>query len=657
LGRARDATQFLAISHTCLMPSDSSDAINPKPASVHTSAVNAAHGAMLNFDDPGDWERATRGLIASHPTGVIHHGNHVAWDIGARDFLRGPEAETAPDTVHPSLWRQGRLNSIHGLFEVADGVWQARGYDISNLTFIAGDSGWVLVDVLTSGATAAACLELANRTLGHRPVTAVIYTHSHADHFGGILGVTSEEAVAAGDVRIIAPEGFLREAVSENIIAGPAMARRSGYMFGSLLPASIHGHVDSGLGVVTPSAPPGLIAPTEEVATTGTELDVDGIRIVFQNTPGGEAPAEMNFLFPDKRLLCMAENCTHTMHNALTPRGAQVRDTLGWSKYINEALDLFIDQTETLFSTHHWPRFGQDDAREFLIKQRDMYRWLHDQTMRLANHGHTATEIAEQLKLPDCFSAQSHTREYYGTVSHNSKAVYQRYLGWFDGNPANLNPHPPEASGRRYVDAIGGSAEVLRQAEAAMQTGDYRWAAQLLNHLVFAEPDNQAARLLQADTFEQLGYQAESGPWRNFYLTGAMELRAGGPQSVGRGGRAMTNALTIDMIFDALGVRLQAEAVEGKTVTLNWQFPDIDERHVLGLSNCALHHRQDCVDEHADATLTLDKRTLGLILTGSLPALEAIEQGLLRIEGDGQAVLTLLGSLDQFEGNFAISEP
>ena len=643
--------------HTWPMAYDNAVPDLPKPASTHTAARHAQQAAMLNLDDPGDWERATRGLIATHPTGVIHHGDHVAWNIGARDFLRGPHAETAPETVHPSLWRQGRLNSIHGLFEVADGIWQARGYDISNLTFLAGKDGWVLVDVLTSGATAAACLELANQTLGSRPVTAVIYTHSHADHFGGILGVTSEEAVNRGDVRIIAPEGFLKEAVSENIIAGPAMARRSGYMFGSLLPPSVHGHVDSGLGVVTPSAPPGLLAPTEEIATTGTELDVDGIRIVFQNTPGGEAPAEMNFLFPDKRVLCMAENCTHTMHNALTPRGAQVRDTLGWSKYINEAIDLFIDDTDTLFSTHHWPRFGQDDARQFLITQRDLYRWLHDQTMRLANHGHTPDEIAERLQLPDCFAAQSHTREYYGTVSHNSKAVYQRYLGWFDGNPANLNPHPPEESGRRYVAAIGGSDAVLVQAQTAMDDGDYRWAAQLLNHLVFAEPTNSAARNLQADAFEQLGYQAESGPWRNFYLTGALELRAGGPQSVGRGGRAMTNALTIEMIFDALGVRLNAEAVEGQKVTLNWRFPDINENHVLGLANCALHHRPHCHDPEADATLTLDKRTLGLILTGSLSPLQAIEQDVLAIDGDPQAVVTLLGSLDQFEGNFAISEP
>lgn len=634
----------------------SDDARRPKPASDHTARLNRDVGAVLSLDDPGDWDRATRGLIATHPTGVIESEHGVAWDISAHDFLRGDETLTAPPSVNPSLWRQGRLNSVHGLFEVADGVWQARGYDISNITFIEGDTGWVLVDVLTTSATARACLELANATLGERPVSAVIYTHSHADHFGGILGVTTEEAVVAGDVRVIAPEGFLTEAVSENVIAGPAMVRRAGYMFGGLLPTGPLGHVDSGLGKRTPKASSALVAPTEEISVTGTELVVDGIRIVFQNTPGGEAPAEMNFLFPDKRLLCMAENCTHTLHNILTPRGAQVRDTLGWSKYINEAIELFIDQTDTLFSTHHWPRFGQADAHEFLVKQRDVYRWLHDQTMRLANHGHTSMEIAERLELPDCFGAQGHTREYYGTVSHNSKAVYQRYLGWFDGNPANLNPHPPEEAGERYVEAIGGPDAVLARARSAFDDGDYRWAAQLLNHLVFADPSNQAGRLLQADTFEQLGYQAESGPWRNFYLTGAQELRSGKPGLGGTGG-GMTNALSISQVFDALGVRLKAEEVVGERAVLNWRFTDIDEDHILGLGNCALHHIEGRADPDADATLTLTKRLLGEILTGRASIPDALADGSLRLDGDADAVLTVLGSLDQFEGNFAIVEP
>ncbi len=626
----------------------------PKAPTAHTARHNAAVAAVLSLDDPGDFARASRGLIATHPSGVIEGPHGTAWDVARHDFNRGDTP--APPSVNPSLWRQGRLNSVHGLFEVADGIWQVRGYDISNMTLIASDHGWLIVDVLTTAATAAACLELANNVLGHRSVMAVIYTHSHADHFGGINGVTSQQAVDAGDVRIIAPEGFLREAVSENVIAGPAMGRRAGYMFGPFLAPGPLGHVDSGLGKIIPRAASGLIAPTEEISETGTELDIDGIRVVFQNTPGGEAPAEMNFLFPDERVLCMAENCTHTMHNILTPRGAPVRDALGWSKYINEALELYIDHTDTLFATHHWPRWGQDDSREFLVRQRDMYRWLHDQTMRLANHGLTPPEIAEQLRLPECFAAQGHTREYYGTVSHNSKAVYQRYLGAFDGNPATLNPHPPAEAGVRYIEAMGGRSEVLVKAQSAFDDGDYRWAAELLNHLVFADPDFEPGRLLQADTLEQLGYQSESGPWRNIYLTGALELREG-VQGVGGRGRALTTALTVEQIFDALGVHLVAQQVVDQSVVINWEFTDIGELHVLGLANCALHHIAGRHEPDADATLRLSKDLLGELLTGRATAVEAVGDGRLEIDGDAEALLILFGALDQFDGSFNIVEP
>ncbi len=628
---------------------------SPKPATDHTRRLNEASGAVLSLDDPGDFERANRGLLAQHPTGVIDGGGHRAWDIGAHDFIR--ESEEAPPSVNPSLWRQGRLNAVHGLFEVADGVWQARGYDISNITFIDGRDGWVIIDPLTTSATARACLDLANSVLGERRVSSVIYTHSHADHFGGILGVTTNEEVDAGNVRIIAPEGFLREAVSENVIAGPAMLRRAGYMFGPLLEPGPFGHVDSGLGKGVPKANSALIAPTEEVAVTGTELDVDGVRIVFQNTPGGEAPAEMNFLFPEKRLLCMAENCTHTMHNLYTPRGAQVRDALGWSKYINEAIELFISQTDVLFASHHWPRFGHEDSREFLVRQRDLYRWLHDQTMRLANHGFTSLEIAEQLELPDCFAVNGHTRQYYGTVSHNSKAVYQRYLGWFDANPANLQPHPPVEAGRRYVEFMGGADEVVRKARVAFDEGDYRWVAQVVNHVVFAHPDHHEARMLQADALEQLGYQAESGPWRNFYLTGAMELRHGVKVPGRATSRGMTSALTIEQIFDAIAVRLDATKVVGLKATVNWRFTDVDENHLMGLDHCALHHTAGRLADDADVTLTLTKVVLGDLLTGQTNFAEASESGDLVVDGDLGALLAIFGNLDTFDGSFAIVEP
>jgi alkyl sulfatase BDS1-like metallo-beta-lactamase superfamily hydrolase len=502
----------------------------PKPATPSTRAASARLRDHLPLDDGADFERATRGLVATHATGVIHHAmGRVVWDTHAHDFVR--DQSEAPDTVNPSLWRQARLNAIHGLFEVTDGVWQVRGYDLSNVTFVAGDTGWLVIDPLTSAETARAALELANEHLGVRPIVAVIYTHSHVDHFGGIRGVVDEADVEAGQVRIIAPEGFQAEAVSENVIAGPVMIRRASYMYGGLLPAGPTGHVDAGLGKTTPKGTVGVIPipPTEEIRATGTELVVDGVRIVFQNTPGAEAPAEMNFHLPDKKLLCMAENCSHNMHNLYTPRGAQVRDALAWSKYINEAIELFGDETEICFASHHWPRFGHDDALDFLAKQRDLYRWLHDQTLRLANHGFTPTEIAEQLDLAPELASEFHTRGYYGTVNHNVKAVYQRYLGWFDGNPANLHPLPPEDAGRRYVEFMGGAGLLLAKAREAFAAGEYRWVAQVVNHLVFAEPDNTDARHLQADALEQLGYQAESGPWRNFYLTGAQELRHGLP--------------------------------------------------------------------------------------------------------------------------------
>ena len=392
---------------------------SPKPPTDHTLAL-LAEAATSFTADPADTERASRGLITTHPTGVIEDRGRAVWDVSRHDFVR--DSVESPDSVHPSLWHQARLNAIHGLFEVAPGLWQARGYDISNISFLAGDTGWVIIDPLTSEACARACLDLANAELGERPVRAVIYTHSHADHFGGVRGVVTDEAVARGDVRIIAPEHFLREAVFENVIAGPAMGRRATYQFGPLLPAGPRQHVDCGLGKAIPLAQAGLIAPTEEITETGQELVVDGIRIVFQLTPEAEAPAEMNFFFPDTGWLCMAENCSHNMHNLLPLRGAQARDSLGWSKYINEAIELFGASTDLMFASHHWPQWGRDDVDRFLRKQRDLYRWMHDQTMRRANHGLTPNEIAEDLALPAAFTDQIHTRGYYGALVHNAKA-------------------------------------------------------------------------------------------------------------------------------------------------------------------------------------------------------------------------------------------
>jgi alkyl sulfatase BDS1-like metallo-beta-lactamase superfamily hydrolase len=632
----------------------SDDLKSPKQASTHTARINEANLAALNLDDVGDWERATRGLIATHETGLIEGPIGPAWNTADFDFLR--EEEVAPPSVHPSLWRHGRLNAVHGLFEVADGVWQARGYDISNITFIKGDNGWVIIDPLTTSFTAAACLDLANKTLGERPVTAVIYTHSHTDHYGGILGVTTPEAVAKGDVRILAPEGFMREAVAENLIAGPVMGRRAFYQFGMILPAGPLGHVDCGLGKGIPRAAPDLLAPTEEISLTGTELVIDGVRVVFQNTPGTEAPAEMNFMFPDHGALCIAENCTHTMHNALPFRGAQARDTLSWSKYIQEAIDLFSDGMNVMFSTHNWPRFGNEDAKRFLEQQRDMYRWLHDQTMRRACHGMTPREIAKDLELPECFASQGHTRGYYGTVSHNSKAIYQRYLGWYDGNPSNLNTHTPEDGGVRYVDAMGGADAVIAKAQAAFDEGDYRWASEILNHLVFADPTNDAARNLQADSFEQMAYQSESGPWRDSYLMGAWELRTANNGFGMVGGRAITDELDVEMLVELIGVRLKAEDLNGVRTTMNWTFTDIGEDHVIGIDNCAVHHRPGASVESPDATVSATKADVAAALRGDLST-----DDFFRADGvnvDNEAPLRqLLESIDEFTGKFGIVEP
>ena len=625
----------------------------PKAATSHTAAANSTVSVP---SDERDFERARRGLIARHPdTKLRDSKGRIVSDADAYSFLSG----TAPDTVNPSLWRQAQLNAEHGLFEVVDGMWQVRGYDISNITFIKGSTGWIIIDPLTHEVTARESLRLANEQLGERPVVAVIYTHSHVDHFGGVLGVTTQEEVDTGRCVVIAPEGFLRETVGENVIAGPVMGRRAMYQFGSALPAGERQHIDCGLGKLTPTGAPGLIAPTHEVTRTGEELTVDGVRIVFQLTPETEAPAEMNFFFPELKALCMAENCCHTMHNLVPIRGAQARDALQWSKYINEVIELFGADTDIMFASHHWPRWGKDDVRDFLLLQRDLYKWIHDQTMRHANHGHTGPEIAALLEMPDDFLENSHTRGYYGDLIHNVKAVYQRYLSWYDGNPARLNPHPPVEAARRYVDAIGGADALLEKAQTAFDRGDYRWVAELVNHLVFAEPLNVVARNLQADALEQLGYQTESSTFRNAYLTGAQELRHGAPNlgDARARGRGMIRAMNIEQMFDTIAVRLKSEDVGGVKVTVNWHFTDIDERWVLELSHRTLHATPNKVAQSADATVTIARTLMLGIMNQETTFVDELQAGTVSIDGDATALLTIFGNLDLFLPGFAIVEP
>ncbi len=638
----------------------------PKPPSEFTEAANrAAAGSapQISFDDPGDSDRASRGLVAQIDDGRVMMGDHVVFDVANHGFVS--ESEENPSSVHPGLWRQARLNVNHGLFQVADGVWQVRGYDIANITFMAGDDGWLVIDPLTNAPSAAAALRLANETLGERPVTSVIYTHSHVDHFGGIMGVTSQDAVDAGDVQIVAPEGFLREVINEFVIAGPIMGRRASYQFGPLLPPGPRGHVDCGLGSAMGLARSDLIAPTIDVTHTGEELNLSGLRVVFQMTPDAEAPAEMNFFFPDiapagagtgdagRGLLCMAENCTHTLHNLYPIRGAQTRDALAWSKYIQEALQLWGDQTHTMFASHHWPRFGNEDSRQFLEMQRDVYRWMHDQTMRLANKGLVPTEIAAEMQMPDEFS-ESHVRGYYGTVSHNVRSVYNRYLGWYDGNPAHLDPLPPVDAGSKYVEFMGGADEVLRRARASFDAGDYRWVAEVVNHVVFADPENREARQLQADALEQMGYQSESATWRNAYLMGAKELREGSPAWGRIPTRDMSNAMTAEQIFDTIGVRFNPETFgRGRladAVSINWHFSDLNEDHLLGVGRSAVNHVPGGRSENADVSVRITRPQL-LRALDDVAVLDEAE-----ISGDRQVLVELLESLEVFT-TVALIEP
>lgn len=620
------------------------DALARKPATAATSAAQVQAAARLPAEDDA-FELANKGFVGTIPDAAIG----TAWSQAPFGFLAGER----PDTVHPALWRQARLNAIHGLFEVVPGIYQVRGFDISNVTFIEGKRGVLVVDPLTSAQPAAAALALYRQHRGEKPVTGVLYTHSHVDHYGGVRGVITDEDIAAG-MEIIAPEGFLKAAVSENVLAGNAMGRRATYMYGALLPADPMGHVDSGLGKGVSRGEVGLVPPTRSITRTGETIEVDGIALSFQMTPDTEAPAEMNFLFPDHRVLCMAENCTCHLHNLYTPRGAQVRDAKGWSHYIQEAIGLFDGRYDALFASHHWPRWGGDASRDFLAKQRDLYKFVHDQTLRLANHGHTAAEIAEQLRLPPSLEAEWYTRGFYGTLSHNAKAVVQRYLGWFDGNPATLWPHPPEAAAVRYVEAMGGGDAVLAKGRAAHDAGDYRWAAELVNYLVFAEPDREEARALQADTLEQLGYQSESGPWRDFYLTGAQELRKPHPASATprQGSLRQLNSLPADELLDSLSVRLNGEKAAGLALAFTLRFADTGESLTVRVSNAVLHHGAG----EGGPDVTLARADLIALVGGSETVAGLVEAG--RLSGEAQGDLaSLIDALDRFDFWFNIVTP
>lgn len=630
----------------------------PKDATRFTRAANDALARELNWDDTQDFELAARGFIATLGDPVIPGADgRPVWNLAAYPFL---EEETAPPSVNPSLWRQSRLLALnHGLFKVTDGVYQIRSFDLSDMSIIEANSGYVVVDPMISVPTARAGMELVYQHVGRKPVVAIIYTHSHIDHWGGVKGVIDEADVKAGKVKVIAPAHFLEYAISENIIAGNVMSRRASYMYGNLLPRDPKGQIGAGLGMTTSTGEVTLIDPTDDVTHTGQTITVDGLEIEFQLTPGTEAPAEMNFLFPKYRALCMAENCTHVMHNLYTLRGAQVRDAQAWAHYVDEAIDRFAGRYDVIFASHHWPTWGEAEGVDFLKKQRDMYKYLHDETLRLANQGHTLLEIPEIIELPSELFRAWYNRGYYGSISHNVKAVYQRYLGFFDGNPATLHPLPPEAAGRKYVEFMGGADALLAKARAAFDQGEYRWVAQVVNHLVFADPDNKAARALQADALEQLGYQAESGPWRNFYLSGAKELRDGvldlaAPKSVSPD---TVRATPLDMFFDLLAVRLIGPQAAGKVIILNARFTDIGEEYALRVENGVLNYARGRQAADADATLITTRAALDRVVLGEASLPEALASGEARIEGNAAKLGEFLSLMDTFEFWFNIVTP
>ncbi len=628
-----------------------------KAATEYTRAAQKAVRERLPFSDTEDFELAGRGFIAAIPEGVVRNEQGRAlWNLQAYDFL---DNEEAPDTVNPSLWRMARLNMNSGLFKVCERVYQIRGLDLANMTIIEGDAGLIVIDPMTTAEMARAGLELYLAHRPAKPVVCVIYSHCHVDHYGGVVGVISTDEVKAGKVVVIAPDRFMEELAGENILVGNAMSRRAQYQFGGLLQTGPRGQVDAGLGKTIARGRVSLIAPTCIITKPTESHVIDGVEVEFQLAPDSEAPAEMHMFLPQFAVLNLAENATHLLHNLIPLRGALVRDSRMWSRHISDAICLFGDRTDILIGQHHWPTWGRSKVRAYLESQRDIYKYVHDQTVRLMNHGLTPVEISEQLDLPPGLDQNWSVRGYYGTVSHDSKAVYQRYLSWYDANPANLNPLPRGKTALKTIEYMGGSSAVLERARKDFEDGNYRWVAQVLSHLVFAEPRNLPGRALLADAFEQLGYQAESASWRNAYLYGTQELRKGvkqlGPRRIL--GPGILAGVTTGALFDFMAVRLNGPNAAGLNWRINWILRDSGKHAAMTLQNCTLTHFFSDMPTEADVTVEADHATLVSLNIGETDVDRAAKAKQLKIDGDQSIVARLFDLLDDFEMMFDVVAP
>ena len=626
-----------------------------KPASSYTTEINSAVYSLLDFEDTSEYDNAVRGLIdAPEALELTDANGTIVWSQAAYSFL--DDYESAPDTVNPSLWENTRNNHAYGLFKVCEGIYQVRGYDMSNLTVVKGDTGWILFDPLMSVECSMAAMQLIEKNLGSYPVKAVIISHPHADHFGGILGVMKEEdaadaslpieeQLASGKIPVIVPENFAEHAIAENVYAGKAMSRRANYQYGVLLTPGVTRKMAQGIGMGQSTGTVSYLAPTYEIKSTGETLVIDGIEMEFQMTPGSEAPAEMNTWFPQFKALWVAENCTGTLHNLYTLRGAQVRDGAAWAGYITEAVTRYGAEVEVAFQSHNWPHWGNQVVNEYLVNTAAVYKFINDQTLTYINQGYTSDEISNMIELPEALAKNWYTRQYYGTVAHNSKAVYQKYMGWYDANPVNLNPLMPSESAKKWVEYLGDMDAVLRMAKADFDKGEYQWVAEITNTIVYADPTNEAARLLCADALEQLGYQAESGPWRNAYLTAALELRYGNQamNAAQTKSNGFVLQMTAEMMFDYMGILMDKDALADKDFTINVTLTDVNEQHMLHVKNGVLLVYEDAQRTNADVSLTCPKNALFYILTNNQQGLAAIP-----MQGNAELITLLAQSMNQF---------